>query len=617
MVSSARMQPCSPSTRPLLVPNIGVCPPCPLLCCDRASSMLQLPRGHCSVPSPQGSCTKAAEHAAGARPGSRHPRNGGSRPCCQLGWARGCQWLPSSACHWYQTPHRHMGSTCRDRAPLSLCTVAPSQARSSTCCQERSKQSLGCSRGDRSPGWHQPREMLLPLRQCQEPQVPLPRLSPRCGAGRSRLRHHGPAAARVSCSGYLYPAGKARAHRQATPKHNSSPGAGRSPPARPAASGSSPRTRMTLQHTTQHRAHGARCHRAPSAGGDRRCSRGTSTVPSPKEGPVTHSPALRLQLHLPKLPWGREPGLPVPVLAPHGAATTQLLLLLFIPACTQPQGAAGRLQPPPANSKRLLLSLRAPCCKAGPGGGGPWPGGPQRGAGAGLCPLRWGKCKGLLLLLGEFQRVAEDLESRLLIIESTCLGRFTADTEQRLAPGGGKRHKGIKVPGLGPGPRMQHARPIGARGRRTWHRERSWEVLVSGDATHCAGIQHGTVPQLGVMLGSCRDLILGEPHHAGPPNAVLGNRSQVAKVPGSTGPAASPGSRLRAAGPDRHETMLTQVLGPYGSARRVLVAGSASMGCQDRPALARLLWREQPEEIAAGRGGSREIGEQEHQQQLQ
>lgn len=69
--------------------------------------------------------------------------------------------------------------------------------------------------------------------------------------------------------------------------------------------------------------------------------------------------------------------------------------------------------------------------------------------GARLCPLRWGKRKGLLLLLGEFQRVAEDLESRLLIIESTCLGRFTADTEQRLAPGGGKRHKGIKVPGLG------------------------------------------------------------------------------------------------------------------------------------------------------------------------
>lgn len=213
--------------------------------------------------------------------------------------------------------------------------------------------------------------------------------------------------------------------------------------------------------------------------------------------------------------------------------------------------------------------------------------------------------------------MAEDLESRLLIIESTCLGRFTADTEQRLAPGGGKRHKGIKVPGLGPGPRMQHARPIGARGRRTWHREQGQEVLVSGDATHCAGIQHGTVPQLGVMLGSCRDLILGEPHHAGPPNAVLGNRSQVARDPGSTGPAASPGSRLRAAGPDRHETMLTQVLGPYGSARRVLVAGSASMGCQDRPALARLLWREQPEEIAAGRGGSREIGEQGHQQQLQ
>ena len=42
----------------------------------------------------------------------------------------------------------------------------------------------------------------------------------------------------------------------------------------------------------------------------------------------------------------------------------------------------------------------------------------------------------LLLLLGEFQSVAEDFESRLLIIESTCLGRFTADTEHLLPPGG-------------------------------------------------------------------------------------------------------------------------------------------------------------------------------------
>ena len=47
----------------------------------------------------------------------------------------------------------------------------------------------------------------------------------------------------------------------------------------------------------------------------------------------------------------------------------------------------------------------------------------------------------LLLLLGEFQSVAEDFESRLLIIESTCLGRFTADTEHLLPPGGEKtRH---------------------------------------------------------------------------------------------------------------------------------------------------------------------------------
>lgn len=34
-----------------------------------------------------------------------------------------------------------------------------------------------------------------------------------------------------------------------------------------------------------------------------------------------------------------------------------------------------------------------------------------------------------LLLLGEFQSVAEDLESRLFITVSTCLGRLTVDTE--------------------------------------------------------------------------------------------------------------------------------------------------------------------------------------------
>lgn len=35
----------------------------------------------------------------------------------------------------------------------------------------------------------------------------------------------------------------------------------------------------------------------------------------------------------------------------------------------------------------------------------------------------------VLLLLGEFQSVAEDLESRLFMTESTCLGRLTAETE--------------------------------------------------------------------------------------------------------------------------------------------------------------------------------------------
>lgn len=37
----------------------------------------------------------------------------------------------------------------------------------------------------------------------------------------------------------------------------------------------------------------------------------------------------------------------------------------------------------------------------------------------------------VLLLLGEFQRVAEDLERRLFRTESTCLGRLTAEIEHR------------------------------------------------------------------------------------------------------------------------------------------------------------------------------------------
>lgn len=46
---------------------------------------------------------------------------------------------------------------------------------------------------------------------------------------------------------------------------------------------------------------------------------------------------------------------------------------------------------------------------------GGWVGGHSRG--------------GTLLLLGEFQSVAEDLDSRLFITESTCLGRLTVETE--------------------------------------------------------------------------------------------------------------------------------------------------------------------------------------------
>lgn len=89
--------------------------------------------------------------------------------------------------------------------------------------------------------------------------------------------------------------------------------------------------------------------------------------------------------------------------------------------------------------------------------------------------------------------MAEDLESRLLIIESTCLGRFTADTEQRLAPGGGKRHRALQT-GAGAAPCMQHALMWGSGA------EGQWEDMV-----HTGGWDGlcGTVPvSYGGMQGS-------------------------------------------------------------------------------------------------------------------
>lgn len=44
-----------------------------------------------------------------------------------------------------------------------------------------------------------------------------------------------------------------------------------------------------------------------------------------------------------------------------------------------------------------------------------------------------------LLLLGEFQRVPEDLENLLFITVSTCLGRLTADIEH--LPAKSRKHR--------------------------------------------------------------------------------------------------------------------------------------------------------------------------------
>lgn len=208
---------------------------------------------------------------------------------------------------------------------------------------------------------------------------------------------------------------------------------------------------------------------------------------------------------------------------------------------------ARSLKEPPAGSSLLpqtaigFSSLRGHrAARQGLGTGDPGLRGPQRWAGARLCPLRWGKHKGLLLLLGEFQRVAEDLESRLLIIESTCLGRFTADTEHRLAPGGGKRHKGIKVPGTGTGPPHAACTAVPGhwgRSRRMRHRVGPGDAGVWGhDKRRWHPAQHGArAPEghAGIMQGSHpqRATVAPGRHHTSLPKSSPKNQE-----PGGQGP---------------------------------------------------------------------------------
>lgn len=153
-------------------------------------------------------------------------------------------------------------------------------------------------------------------------------------------------------------------------------------------------------------------------------------------------------------------------------------------------------------------------------------GGSLRGVGTKLCPpCTVGPCKGLLLLLGEFQRVAEDLESRLLIIESTCLGRFTADTEQRLAPGGGKRHRALQT-GAGAGPRMQHALTWGSGAAGWWEdvvHTGGWDGLCGTVSASCRGHAGISAPGTTALAPWCPQK--GSPGARGP-QWLRGRRTQ-------------------------------------------------------------------------------------------
>lgn len=227
------------------------------------------------------------------------------------------------------------------------------------------------------------------------PKVPLPRLSPQCGASGSHLRHHclqPPASAAPAIYtrlGRRAPIARQPRNTTAAPALDASLWHGRQPQAACPGPG---RPRSTRRSTAPTALCGTQT-RVPVGTGV--TAAGTSTVPSPEESPVTGSPALRLHLHPPELPRGREPGLPVPVLAPRGAATTQLLLLL-LPACMQPQGAAGRLQPPPANKQRTASPLSAGTVLQGRAWG--WGtlalGVPSAGWGPGCAPCAGANTKG-------------------------------------------------------------------------------------------------------------------------------------------------------------------------------------------------------------------------------
>lgn len=115
------------------------------------------------------------------------------------------------------------------------------------------------------------------------------------------------------------------------------------------------------------------------------------------------------------------------------------------------------------------------------------------------------------------------------------------------------------------------------------------------------------------MLGSCRDLILIEPgwllgSATSLPKHSPGNQERVARDLGSTRPASILGEQGGGSRSRETRENITLVLGHYGIARTVLVAGSTSTGSWDLPTIAGLLCTEQPGKLTAS-GGRRLVSD--------
>lgn len=198
------------------------------------------------------------------------------------------------------------------------------------------------------------------LGSADSPQVPVPGLSPSTGRWELPASPQPPASAALAI--YTRPGrhpSPGNPETQQQPRHWTHPSVGHIPPAwlPPWAALPGPgrpcSTTATELHGAQPQEPAGTRAPCPAPGG---LARGSPSVAAP----APTGAALGQGARLPSPSW-RPMGLPPPS---HSSSSSSS----FSSQPTQPQGATGRFQPPPANSKRLLLSPRAP------GDGGPWHG---------------------------------------------------------------------------------------------------------------------------------------------------------------------------------------------------------------------------------------------------